>query len=262
MDGDVEWDHARLLKQTVRGQAQVFQAICTSCHSEKTALEGRQTRTLESRFSPQVWHHYVLSPRHRPLVWEAHTGEEKGELFEIDVRRCRRHALAKSAHPWPIFSPFDSIREAVPGELADLSYVVLQRTKKSKLNRLSYLGPAWYARLSVEWMLHAGLARWEDIKLSLQASAHVPPECLGQVLDFMEAALPDEDAHLKKFSINALVGLWATQEQYLYSVRTSQCAEDCLGHHMKRLVSYGQGEHTTDYIFATRLVGNSSWRPI
>ena len=31
---------------------------------------------------------------------------------------------------------------------------------------------------------------------------------------------------------------------------------------MKRLVSYGQGQHTTDYIFATRLVGNSSWRPI
>ena len=31
---------------------------------------------------------------------------------------------------------------------------------------------------------------------------------------------------------------------------------------MKRLVAYGKGEHTTDYIFATRLVGNSTWRPI
>ena len=31
---------------------------------------------------------------------------------------------------------------------------------------------------------------------------------------------------------------------------------------MKRLVSYGQDQHTTDYIFATRLVGDSSWRPI
>ena len=58
------------------------------------------------------------------------------------------------------------------------------------------------------------------------------------------------------------MGLWATQEQYLFSVRTSPRAEDCLGYHMRRLVSYGKGEHTTDYIFATRLVGNSSWRPI
>ena len=62
--------------------------------------------------------------------------------------------------------------------------------------------------------------------------------------------------------LNAPVGLWSTQEQYLYSVRTSQRAEDCLGYHMKRLVSYGEDQHITDYIFATRLVGNSSWRPI
>ena len=75
----------------------------------------------------------------------------------------------------------------------------------------------------------------------------------------MEAAWPEEDAHLKKFSVNALVGLWATQEQYLYSIHTSQRAEDCLGYHMKRLVSYGQSQHTTDYIFATRLIGYSSW---
>ena len=60
------------------------------------------------------------------------------------------------------------------------------------------------------------------------------------MLDIMEAAWPEEDARLKKFSVNALVGLWSTQEQYLYSVRTSQRAEDCLGHHMKRLVSYAK----------------------
>ena len=108
-------------------------------------------------------------------------------MFEVDVRRCRWNTLAMSAHPWPIFSPVDSIREAVPGQLADLSFVVLPRSKESKLNMLPWLGAAWYARPSVEWMLHLDLARWEDIKFSLQASAHVPPECLGQVLDIMEA---------------------------------------------------------------------------
>ena len=144
------------------------------------------------------------------------------------------------------------------GKLADLSFVVLQRTKKSKLNLLPYLGPAWYARPSVEWMLHVGLATWGDIKYSLHASAHVPAECLGQVLDTMEAAWAEEDAHLRKYSVNALIGLWSTQEQYLYSVRTSRRAEDCLGYHMRRLVAYGKSEHTTDYIFATRLVGNST----
>ena len=90
-----------------------------------------------------------------------------------------------------MLGPLRSIHEAVPGKLADLSFVVLQRTKRSKLNQLPYLGPAWYARLSVERMLHVGLASWEDITFSLHASAHVPPECLGQVHDIMEAATPE-----------------------------------------------------------------------
>ena len=111
-------------------------------------------------------------------------------------------------------------------------------------------------------MLHVGLATWADIEYSLHASAHVSPECLGQVLDTMELAWAEEDAHLRKFSINALVGLWSTQEKYMYSVRTSQRAEDCLGYHMKRLVFYGQGHSTTDHIFATRLVSNRAWRPV
>ncbi len=97
-DGDLCWDHATPLRQTVRGEKQLFQAICAMCHAEKTALEGRQARTLESRFSPHVWQTYVLSTRHPPLVFEAHAKEDKGELFEIDVRKCRRNALAKSAH--------------------------------------------------------------------------------------------------------------------------------------------------------------------
>ena len=63
---------------------------------------------MESRFSPHAWQQYVLSPRHPPLVFEVHANDDKGELFEIDVRRCRRNALAKSAYPWPIFLPFDS----------------------------------------------------------------------------------------------------------------------------------------------------------
>ena len=89
----------------------------------------------------------------------------------------------------------------MPGVLADLSYVVLPRSKRSKLNQLPYLGRAWYARPSVEWM-QVGLASWADIKFSLHGSAHVPPEYLGQVLDIMEAAWPEEDAHLKKFSVS------------------------------------------------------------
>lgn len=194
-------------------------------------------------------------------MFEAHHGDEKGELFEIDVRRCRQSAMAKGSFPWPIFSSFDGMGKAVEGELADLSYVVLVKSKKSKLTQLPWIGPAWYAHPNVEWMLHIGLASWQHIKYSFQASSHVAPECLGQVMSIMEKAWAEEDAHLRKFSVNAMVGLLSTQEQCTYSVRTSRHEVDCLGYHMKRLVTFEEGEHTTDYVYAMKLVDNSSWRP-
>jgi rubredoxin len=50
-DDDIEWDHLNPLHQTCRLQEIKFQAICSSCHMEKTGLEGKQDRTLESTFT-------------------------------------------------------------------------------------------------------------------------------------------------------------------------------------------------------------------
>ena len=54
-DGDVEWDHVAGLRQTLKGQEQQFQAICSSCHAEKTALESKQDANITSYFSKRVW---------------------------------------------------------------------------------------------------------------------------------------------------------------------------------------------------------------
>jgi 5-methylcytosine-specific restriction endonuclease McrA len=75
---DVEFDHVTPLRQTVRGQRQIFAAACSSCHLEKTQMESRQDRTLESRFAPHVWQEYVQSPRPPALVFESHRGDEHG----------------------------------------------------------------------------------------------------------------------------------------------------------------------------------------
>ena len=37
---DAEFDHIAALKTLVKGQGQVFQALCAKCHLEKTDLEG------------------------------------------------------------------------------------------------------------------------------------------------------------------------------------------------------------------------------
>jgi hypothetical protein len=71
-DDDVEWDHVNPLQQTIKGQETRWQAICASCHLEKTGLEGKQDRTLESSFSLPVWKEYVESPRPPPVVTWLH----------------------------------------------------------------------------------------------------------------------------------------------------------------------------------------------
>ena len=72
-DGDVESDHVCTLKSTLKGQEQVFQAICASCHCEKTQLESTQDADLVSYFDKRAWNYYVQSRRMPPLVYEVHS---------------------------------------------------------------------------------------------------------------------------------------------------------------------------------------------
>ncbi len=54
-DNDLEWDHIARLQQTVKGKPRGFQAICASCHMDKSTQEWSQTKLLESRFSRRAW---------------------------------------------------------------------------------------------------------------------------------------------------------------------------------------------------------------
>ena len=132
-DNDLEWDHVARLQQTVKGKPQVFQAICASCHLDKSTQEGSQTKLLESRLPKRAWDAYALTPRPPPLVWQAHTYAEdvSAHLFEIDIRRSRMNALTNSAHEFSVFCVFDNILSSKVGELADFSFVSIKTGKRT-----------------------------------------------------------------------------------------------------------------------------------
>ena len=151
-------------------------------------LEGKQNRTLESTFSLPVWQEYVLSPRPPPVVTWLHAWGNEEESFELDVCRCRRNALACSAHHFSVFSPLDSVVPSQEGILGDFSFVSLHVKSRSLQNLLPYVGAGWYHRVAVEHMLHYGLATWQDISHSLSSTGRVLPECLAEPLRIMEEA--------------------------------------------------------------------------
>ena len=98
----------------------------------------------------------------------------------VDIVRCRKNALANATFPLPVFCPLDNIRPAEEGHLADLTFVRKKEDRRAGLvGRLPYIGPGWYGKPATAFMLDTGLATWADFEWSLDATAHVSPDCLA-----------------------------------------------------------------------------------
>ena len=72
--------------------------------------------------------------------------------------------------------------------MADLSFVDMGKCQLSELSRIPYVGPGWYPRGSVEYLLESGVINRSHITWSLQATAHVPSSVFARALAMMEAA--------------------------------------------------------------------------
>ena len=171
-----------------------------------------------------------MSPKPPALVFETSASEKQKPYIGIDCVRCRKNALANGEFDFPVFCPFDSIREAEEGVLCDMSYVSIPNTKRfSELTLLPYIGPGWYGKPAVAFMLKNNICKWADIKWSLEASSHIPKKAFRDVLSVMENAWPQEHEHMAKISINAMIGLWAKSTSTLYSVKSSMIEVDGAG---------------------------------
>ena len=138
----------------------------------------------------------------------------------MDIVRCRKNALANAPFPLPVFCPLDNIRPANKGHLADLTFVRKKEDRRAGLaGRLPYVGPGWYGKPATAFMLDTGLATWADFEWSLDATAHVSPDCLARALEIMERAWPEGEEHMAKLAVNALIGLWARCKDVFYSAR-------------------------------------------
>ena len=136
--------------------------------------------------------------------------------------------------------------------------------RRSSLTLPPYVGPSWYHRVVVEFLLHHGIAARSDILLHLNATGRLPPGTLKEPLDIIERAW-GRDVHLAKFSVNAMVGLWASTRTHSHTVESSTISADCPPRDMEgmlRLFEYDDQQLVIDHIYSTRMVDNSTMRPI
>ena len=93
-------------------------------------------------------------------------------------------------------------------------------------------------------------------------AAHVEPRCLAQALEKMEDAWPEGEEHMAKLSVNALIGLWARNQDLVYSMRTSNHELDAPGCQWRQTFTDAAGKVNWDHIYATELFSNYTLRPL
>ena len=257
--GCAEFDHIVPVRQAFAGR---FQALCFECHQMKTQTESMQPTSLESRFTRSVYDAYVRSPKQPPLVFQARA-PGSGPLEGVDVVRCRRNGLANAPFPLPIFCPADNIEPARPGHLADLSFVDLQnRGRDAPVTLLPYVGPGWYPKVSLDYMLRCGVAQWSDVLHTMNAASHVTAECLAPALDVMEQAWPEGEEHMAKLAVNSMIGLMAHDSNKAYTLRSSSNELDATGADTRQVFYVGEGRYVWDFITTRSIHNNGTLRPI
>ena len=97
----------------------------------------------------------------------------------------------------------------------------------------------------MEHLLHYAMITWQDISHSLSSTGRVPPQCLAEPLRQMEEAWGEQD--LAKLSINQMIGLWASDADRVYHVKSSKDPVDGLGAWAKRYTEFEATSQTTSF---------------
>ncbi len=212
---------------------------------------------FSSDLEKSVWEQYVLSPRPPPLVHRVREVKGLAGLEIVDVRRCRKRALEFNVHPLPVFCPLADIVVRTEPVLGDLNFI----TKKYStfVKQLGYTGPGWQHRVQTEFLIYMRVLTWEDISHTLTATAHLPAGLLTAPLRQMEEAWDGDP--LAKLAVNSLIGLWAVDQHYSHSLRSSTHEADAPVGSLKQTFHY-EGGQIYDFISSTRLLGGSSCRPL
>ena len=140
------------------------------CHSIKTTLEQlsfvEDGTPLMSRFSQETYTAYVESRKPPQVVADMHV--RNGPASSVDIKRCRFNGFVQNPYELPVFAPTDEIQPCTQGELGDYHWVDLGAPgpRRSARSVFPYWGQGWYFRSTVAFLLDAGIATWQDVKLT------------------------------------------------------------------------------------------------
>lgn len=224
--GQCEFDHLRALGNGGTNAVENFQALCLTCHKDKTSHELHAGYTFQSSFASTL-HPIMQMEMQEPQSLVYARVEFVGEVHpdaliaEIDCVKCRRnllggyHSTTGKRFDWPVYGVTD-IPVAYSGGQIQCGRYYVQTT----IDLGPFRGSGWYYECSVVWGLNRGLITEEDIILEWIPSRSVPHDHFRPIIkQLLDAFAFDEN--LQKRAPNYLVGMFNKMTKQSRSVKFS-----------------------------------------
>ena len=202
-------DHIRPLANGGNNEKNNLQALCISCHieksrEEKASCEYIQVLNFKSAFNLQA-NEAIQSKFFLKVAFTQQLptyGDEYGlEKFSIDMNKCRRNILLHSGFAFCAYSVLDNI-EPFAGEIMDGFYYL------ESDNVFPLRGNGFYSKPMIEYCLKKEIITTDNIKLQLLPSTLIKSDYFHGLVDFLIEAF-DKNS---KLSINALIGLFGRRD--------------------------------------------------
>jgi 5-methylcytosine-specific restriction enzyme A len=176
-------DHIRPLANGGTNQIDNLQALCKSCHQDKTANEHEQgqyvkfsdtescfNNTVQEIMNSPLSHAYAfVEPVQERLSSQAHASEPvKGKkLFTIDINKCRRNILLNHKHDYCIFNVMDEPEEYKKTKIIEGLYYI------ETDSYFPLRGNGWYYHSLVQYCLDNNIITKNNIKYVIYSSSTV-----------------------------------------------------------------------------------------
>lgn len=205
-----EYDHIKPFCKTYDNSIKNFQALCKTCHKQKTEEEQETGTYMNFRFMNSYYNNkcrnliknkdyfmkYAFVQNVKTVnVKDVHENLEN--YHYLDINKCRTNCLINSDYDYklPVFSSLDDV-ELFDGSIQEEGFYFIDT-----LLFFPTRGKKFYSRVMTQFLLDNDLISPNDIKYQYKASMSVDTNYFKDFMNFVKTSN-------KKHLMNTLIGLF------------------------------------------------------
>jgi hypothetical protein len=252
-------DHIKPLITGGTNERDNLQALCISCHRDKTVSEKESLEHMRSNDYVSSFNLYtnkmVKSDYFKIIQFCEFTSDKKSKrykhLHSKDMNKCRRNLLAGSDYDWCVFNSLDDIQEFNPKKLYDKTgkicagfyYVETEIVFPIRKN-------GFYPHPMIDYCLKEGLLRMDQIKYEFKPTKTLKNDYFKPFIGFVLDLFKDFP-ELAKLSINSIIGLFGRLKNNFFDNEICTKTEKDMFQAYHKFTNPFQSHITSDYCVIT-----------